>query len=291
LIKTYFKEDVPESVLGSPGHTKGLIYTNDDGKEYRYEQPTLNVWRSSFDFWLADKAVSAGAELRDETAAISCEERSNDVIVKLRGKTEYTEKAKIVIACDGAAGTIKQKLAHMHHEHIFTYQTFNKGSVELDPQYFYAYLQPDLAEYNAWFNVKDDYLIFGVAGKHMGKIDQYYSAFMHYMKSRHNARIDAQERYEKWTMPRIVPGCPVDYGKGRVMFAGETAGFLNPMGEGISAALECGFAAADAIEKAGNFDMKAIYAAYKNNVSGLKAYMERQWRLIGSMSDKFAHMK
>ena len=48
-------------------------------------------------------------------------------------------------------------------------------------------------------------------------------------------------------MPHIRPGCHVDYGVGRILFAGEVAGFLNPMGEGISAGMESGYCAACAI--------------------------------------------
>ena len=42
-------------------------------------------------------------------------------------------------------------------------------------------------------------------------------------------------------MPRIRPGCQIDYAKGRVFFAGETAGWFNPMGEGISCGMESAF--------------------------------------------------
>jgi flavin-dependent dehydrogenase len=268
-----------------------MVLTDDNGKEFKYEQPTLNVWRNSFDMWLAGKAVEVGAELRDETSVLSCEQRASDVIVTLRGKTEYKEKAKVVVACIGSTGTLKQQLTGARNDHIFVYETFHKGSIDLDPDYFYSYLQPELAEHNAWFNVKDDYLIFGVAGKNIGKIEHYYEKFMNYMKLKHNARIDSMVGKTRWTMPNILPGCPIDYGKGRVMFAGEAAGFLNPMAEGISSAIESGYAAADAILQVGNFEMQPIYAAYKNNAAKIKDYMERQWSIIGAKSAKFAHMK
>jgi len=291
MIKAYFGEDIPKDAICEPSENKGMIYKNDDGKEYKYEQKGISIKRNVLDFWLVNKTVESGVKFKDETAVIACEEREHDVKVTLRGETEYTEKAKIVITCDGNMGTMKHKLAGTNHGHIFTYQTFNKGTIDLDPHYFYNFLQPDLSEYNAWFNVKDDYLVFGVAGKNMGKIEQYYAKFINYMKSQYNLEIDTQERIEKWTMPHIAPGCPIDYGKGRIMFAGEAAGFLNPMGEGISAALECGHEAAKAISMADDFDMQKVYAAYKSNVAELKAYMERQWRLIGSTSTKFAYMK
>jgi flavin-dependent dehydrogenase len=123
LIGSYFHEDIPKSVMCSPYDNRGMVFTNDNGQEYKYEQPGLNIWRSFFDQWLAGRAVIAGAELRDETAALSYEEQGDGVIVKLKGKTEYSEKAKIVIACDGVTSTAKRKLTNAPKDYITTYQT------------------------------------------------------------------------------------------------------------------------------------------------------------------------
>ena len=132
--------------------------------------------------------------------------------------------------------------------------------------------------------------IFGVSVKDTSKIEHYYSTFIEYMESKYNASI----KTEKWIMPHIIPGCPVEYGKGRVLFAGETAGFLNPMGEGISAGLECGYAAAQAIQSSDigeGFDAQALHSIYKDKTASLKTYMERQWRFVANMSDKFSLYK
>ena len=286
LVRAYFNEDVPQSVMCSPTDNRGMIFTNDDGQEFIYEQEGLNIWRSSFDHWLSK---NTGAEIRDSTIALSCEEKNDSVTVTLKGESEYSEQAKIVIVCEGISRSIKRKLTHAPKDNIITYQTFNTGSITLDPHYFYAYLQPNLSEYDAWFNVKDNFLVFGVAVRDASKIEHYYAEFIAYMKSRHNACIAQQVNSEKWMMPHILPDCPIDYGKGRVLFAGEAAGFLNPMGEGISAGLESGYAAAEAIRLA-NFDMQSIYQTYENNTSELRHYMKRQWNYVASLSSKFRHM-
>ena len=56
---------------------------------------------------------------------------------------------------------------------------------------------------------------------------------------------------------------------GRVLFAGEVAGFLNPMGEGISTGRE----------------------AYRQSTENLKSYMQRQWSLVGGMAGTFREME
>ena len=294
LIGTYFGEAVPSAVMCAPTNSRGMVFVNDEGREFCYEQDGLNIWRSSFDHWLAQKAVQAGAELRAGTTAISCEEQVSCVTVKLKGEREYTEQARIVISCDGAVSSIKRKLVGSPKDYVTTYQTFNKGTIDLDPHYFYAFLQPQFSEHDAWFNVKDDYLIFGVAVQDTSKIDEYYSAFLNYMKMRYNLNITSEVKSERWIMPLVTPGCPIEYGAGRVLFAGESAGFLNPMGEGISAGLECGWVAAKAFEEidAGNsFDVQALHSMYRERTSALKAYMERQWRFVAQLSAKFEHMR
>lgn len=295
LVHKYFGEEIPRSVLCTPADIKGMVFTNEKGQEYRFEQEGVNIRRSSFDHWLVTKAEKAGAEVRQATAALSCEEKEDCVIVKLKGDRMYYETAKIVIACDGAVSTIKRKLLGTPKDFITTYQTFCRGTIDLDYHYFYAYLQPQLSEYDAWFNVKDGYLIFGVAVKDTNTIKHYYSEFRSYMSSQHNARIDAQVKTEQWVMPNIMPGCPIDFGRDRVLFAGETAGFLNPMGEGISCGLESGYAAAQAVDKAyvkgQEVNTHKLLSSYQANTAAVKNYMERQWRFVANIASAFAHMK
>ena len=290
LVELYFGESTPKSVMCIPTYNRGMVFTDDKGREFCFEQEGVNVWRSSFDSWLATKAKENGTEIRDETVAALCEEKDHYVSVTLHGKDTYTENARYVLDCEGVVGTIKRKIIKDTPEYITTFQTFNKGSIDLNPQYFYAYLQPELSEYDAWFNVKDNLLIFGVAVKDRDKIQYYYDKFLAYMKNRHHLQIDEQTKDEKWLLPHIRPGYHIDYGVNRILFAGEIAGFLNPMGEGISAGMESGYHVACAI--ADYFeDIESVCANYQQNTKKLKLYMERQWRLVGGMADTFKEMK
>lgn len=294
LVGQYFGENIPESVMCVPAKNRGMVFTNDCGREYRFEQNGLNIWRSTFDFWLAQKAQACGAVVRDDTIALACEEKDGCVQVTLRGKKpetdSYEETARYVIDCEGVSGMLKHKLLKTAPAYITTFQTFHQGSIALDPHYFYAYLQPELSEYDAWFNVKDDLLVLGVAGKDTGRIRPFYDRFLSYMKKSHNLQLQKQLKSEKWLMPQIRPGCHIDYGIGRVLFAGEAAGFLNPMGEGISAAMESGYYAACAATC--HFgSLERIYADYRQNLESMRCYMQRQWSLVGSMAGTFREME
>lgn len=290
LVEAYFGASVPHFVTCAPAENKGMIFVNDKGDAFRFEQSGLNVWRSSFDNWLAEKAVQSGAEVRDNTSVLSCSENNGIVSVKLKDSCVYEEQAKYVLVCEGAAGILKQKLLNKSQPHIITYQTFNCGQIDLDYHYFYAYLQPEFSEYDAWFNVKDNQMVLGVSVKDKNKIADFYASFLAYMRENYNLKIEKQLKTDKWLMSHIQPGCPIDYGVGRVLFGGECAGFLNPMGEGISCGLESGYCAANAMIH--NFqDLEAVYADYKAKTAALHDYMKRQWNFVARMTDTFKEMK
>lgn len=291
FVQSYFGETVPLSAMCTPTENRGMIFTDDKGKRFVFEQEGLNVWRSSFDNWLAEKAAQYGAEIRDGTAAISCEQCGDSVTVMLKsnGKS-HKEQSRYVINCEGVIGALKRKLLGGTAQYITTYQTYNRGNIDLDYHYFHAFLQPELSEYDSWFNVKDEQLVLGVAVKNRNEIERYYQKFISYMTRNFNLIIEQQIKVDKWLMPKICPGCSIDYGVGRILFAGEIAGFLNPMGEGISAGMESGYCAAKSIIKH-FYDLDLIYENYKNETRPLHNYMKSQWSFVGRMNDTFSDMK
>lgn len=283
LVKKYYGESVPDSVKCTPYDNYGMFFTDENGKEYVFKQDALNVWRSKFDYWLIEKAVAAGVELRDKTSALSCKMKDDYVEVTLHSDEEYSVQAKYVVDCEGAVSSFKQTISRKKQEHITTFQTFNNGTIDLDPHYFYAYLQPELSEYDAWFNVKDEMLVLGVAVKDTTKIPFYYDKFIRYMVSTHNLKITKEIKKERWVMPYIRNDFQIDYGQGRVFYAGEVAGFLNPMGEGISSGIESGYSIAQAVISH-LLNPESVLTDYIKRTEELKAYMERQWNLADRMT-------
>lgn len=290
LVQKYVGCAVPDSVTCKPEENWGMVFTDNSGKEYKFEQPGLNVWRSLFDYWLAEKAVERGVEIREHTPVTKCEDFGDMVRVILTGENPRYVDARYAVVCEGGIGVIKKQVLRKSTQLITTYQTFNEGTIDLDPHYFYAYLQPQFSEYDAWFNVKDNLLVFGVAVKDTGKIHDFYNAFIKYMADKHKLHVDKQTKEERWIMPQIAPGCNIDYGKGRVFFAGECAGFLNPMGEGISAGMESAHYLADAIHKAFS-NPELVLQNYRSNAEVTRSYMERQWNLVADLSQTFSEMR
>lgn len=49
FVKTHFKEDVLESAICTPTNNRSMIFTNDKGKEYHFEQEEKKgLWLGSF---------------------------------------------------------------------------------------------------------------------------------------------------------------------------------------------------------------------------------------------------
>lgn len=286
LVKRYFNDDIPDSVKCTPFDNSGMVFTDDKGEEFVFKQNAINVWRSKFDYWLIEKAVSIGAELLDETTAISCTLNNDFVKVTLHSDANYTIQTKYIIDCEGATSSFKRKFYGSTPKFITTFQTFNEGTIDLDPHYFYAYLQPNLSEYDAWFNVKDEILVLGVAVKDTANLLRYYNKFLQYMTMQHNLTLKKTIKQERWLLPYIQKGFKIDYGEGRIFFAGEVAGFLNPMGEGVSAGIESGYWIAQAIIS--HFtNPEAVLNDYMEQTKNLKSYMERQWDLVNRMVKNF----
>lgn len=289
LVKEYFGVEIPDSVKCTLYDNYGMVFVNDEGKEYKFEQRGFNVWRSEFDYFLLSKAKECGAEVIDGVSVIGCKNFDGCVEVTLSDKEIGFKRAKYLIDCEGAMGVIKRSLLNCKKDYVVTYQAFYQGKINLDLHYFYAYLQPAFSQYDAWFNVKDGMLVLGVAVEDISKIKEYNDNFIRYMQDNHGLEIDKKVKEEKWIMPRVRPDFNIDYGVGRVLFAGEVAGFLNPMGEGISCGMESGYCVAKAIAE--NFkDPKMVLTAYQQNSTEVKSYMQRQWRLVSLMSSKFKNM-
>lgn len=287
LTREIFGAEPPAGACCAPRENRGTVLFDERGREFRFEQSGLNVWRASFDAWLAERAIRSGAELREGTMLAAYGSRADFLDVRLKtARGIEPVRARWLIDCGGAADGIGPGAG----ERIATLQTFNRGRIELDPHYFYAFLQPELSGYDAWCNVKDDWLVLGVAAPVGEDLRSLHARFLAHLRRGFGLRLEEEFGADRWVLPRVCPGCPLDLGAGRVLRAGEAAGFLNPMGEGVSCALESGRLAALALLL--HFaDPVAVRAAYESSAAGPHAYMRRQWSLVSQFSRRFAELR
>lgn len=293
MVEEEFGE-IPHTVFSYPYISRGILLTNENGHVFRFESESYNIWRNLFDQWMAYKARDAGVEFKDSTLALNCEENNDHVVVTFKERRIFSEKAKIVIVCAGAGSRLKKNIKKISDDFIVTYQTFSRGTIDLDGEFFHAFLDPRFSEYDAWFNVKDDYLVIGVGVKNASGMKNYHHKFLSFLKSRYKAQIRSVEKEEISIIPEIRPGFNVDLGKGRILFSGDAAHLLNPMGEGISSALASGYAAVEAVKSNTHDDIinpENILKTYKKNMKPEIEYMIRQWKLLSTISPRFIRYK
>ena len=90
-------------------------------------------------------------------------------------------------------------------------------------------------------------------------------------------------------MPVVLPGCPLDLGAGTMLCAGEAAGLLNPMGEGVSCGIQSGILAGKAVLTHLHSGENPV-DVYRDSIRPVHDYMKRQWNFAAQISSSFSHM-
>ncbi len=290
LVERYVGK-IPEAVTCAPAATRGIVIKTETGKEHAFGDDGLNIWRERFDYWLTEQAVSHGAELLDSAVVTEFAEQSGALTLAIRqGDRDFKINGRVAIACDGVNGASRSKLGIEGFPKIITYQAFYRGTAKFDPHCFYAFLDSKLSEYDAWANIKDDRLFLGVGVRRARNATEYLRRFIDYLSVEYGLRLQEKLGEEYWALPVIVPDFDLTFRSGRVFFAGEAAGLLNPLGEGISGALISGLAFAETILKsypAQPWNVDEIHQNYQLKLKPEVEHMKRQWVLLDQLSPGF----
>ena len=94
LAERYFGRALPAEVSCAPAENRGMVFTDSQGREYRFEQTGLNVWRSGCDYFWAKRAEERGAELRDKTPVLACREEGDGIAVSLGGAGPVSDRLR-----------------------------------------------------------------------------------------------------------------------------------------------------------------------------------------------------
>jgi flavin-dependent dehydrogenase len=207
-----------------------------------------NVWRHRFDEFLVR---SSGAEVRDGTRLEGLEETADGVTVRLRALDGRESRviARYVVACDGGRSRVVQTIAPAVHRQTawaLVYQRYYRGRIDLDPGPYHTFLTRDMGIYT-WLTFKDDQIIVGCGCMRGDRIGGYHARFVEFLGDRYGFAPTETLRDEGCLGNAMGPTNRFFLGRGRVLVAGEAAGFLHLGGEGISGALQTGWLAGQAI--------------------------------------------
>jgi geranylgeranyl reductase family protein len=226
----------------------------------------LSLWmvqRSIFDQALAQRAVRAGAELRDGLVVRSITPADDGVTVEARGLKSgatWTGKARYVIGADGANGVVVKATQLRQNRAI---------AIGLEVELPHAWgnghesLRPDIAhlEYGAikqgygWIFPKADHLNIGAGLFRTDQIDartdrtvrdRLQAAIFTYMDKMGLSYDRAKLQIHGHPLPLWSGKEPLH--EGRILLVGDAAGLINPLfGDGILHAVKSGKIAGEAI--------------------------------------------
>jgi flavin-dependent dehydrogenase len=215
------------------------------------ECKAANVWRHAFDQFLVEHS---GAEVRDGTRFEAVAEIADGLAVRLRAPDgrESHVTTRYLVACDGGHSRVVQTIApevHRQTAWALVYQRYYRGRIDIDPGPYHSFLTLDMGIYT-WLTFKDDQIIVGCGCMRGERIGGYHARFVELLRQRHGFAPTETLRDEGCLGNAMGPTNKFFLGQGRVLVAGEAAGFLHLGGEGISGALETGWLAGQAVVEA-----------------------------------------
>ena len=287
--------EFPEVLCCYPKKSKGMeVYPTRMAPPQKFRENSYNVWRSDFDFWLTTKASEAGAEVEDQTELLSFSTQKDFIEVDL--KTRFgpqKQQGRFLLGADGGTSLLRRTLFKQEPMRWFSvYQTYWKGESNFDPEYFHAFLDRDLTEFFAWFNVKGGqkgiYQVFGTAAAKGSMVSQYFNRFQEYLEEAHGFRGEKLLFREACTAPVFFdPKFEYRFGKGNILLIGESAGLFNVFAEGISPALQSALDVSKAVLQGG----PDVLEAYKKEVQPLCNSLKIGWESLLKIFPNFLALK
>jgi len=245
---------------------RGAVFTYRSGREIEIlsDKPVgYNVMRDSFDDFIFQKALAAGAELIDGCRITSLSEDKGGVSVTTETGDRY--RARFLIGADGASGFVGRDYFGFDPKEAavsITAEVPYDRSLAKDIE-GKLFIDFGLVPFGyGWIFPKKKFLSVGLAGeaiKVRGNIKGYFDTFTRTHPLLKDLCVDERSG---WTVPVFYEnGALLRAVKGRVALAGDTGHLVDPfLGEGIYYAIRTAKAAASTIVdsiKSGSSELNA----------------------------------
>ena len=281
---------LPPDVFSEPKALKG-IYFSKEGKvllPLPLEKPEVwNVWRSSFDYWLVKQS---GADVWESHRLVGLSQTEDAVVATiLDSEKKHAEiNASYLIGCDGGRSAVRKLIAPAFEKKVHylpCIQIYCKGTIDLDPAYYYMFFDSDLHSFYTWLHIKDDYIVYGINCHSTQSAQQILKESTDYLAGFFDLRIDKIEKKSGCVISDMPAKNNFFLGEKRVLLAGEAAGFVNLFGEGISPAIATGSLAGLSILSAKHSGEKVL-SIYENETKNEKKLVVESWAQAGMFVKK-----
>jgi len=282
LLREHFGALPPAGVRCDPEiiNARNVLECKEDGSMERYvwELPKdghafsenwINVWRSKFDRWLLEES---GARYMERTRFMGFERNGQGFTVLAKGADgkPLSLACDYLVGADGAASGVRKALdpegAAKATTCVANYSYYEFEDMgDLEDSHWYVFLRPEFGDIIACIHRKDDTLAFSVGGLLGANLNDCERNFVQHLSDEYGVTFGKRRSTAACTLKLSTP-C---FGDGGLLLAGDASGINYLNGEAISAALDTGRRAGQAIAEAarnGGADPAADYKAQSGDI-------------------------
>jgi len=238
---------LPRSVLVEPQLFVVRAIDVQQNIERYYQRFYINMDRREFDRWLLSM-IEHSVEVRLSCEFKSYEQDNGNLKVNLvDGKNSYFEKAKMLVAADGALSRVR-KQALPGHPFPRAYIAIQHW-VEADSQlpYFSTLFDPEITDYYCWTIPKEDRLIIGAALQPRRDVVGKFKRFRERLQNC-GFRLGTTVHKEAAFLLRPLRAQQIATALNGIAFLGEAGGWISPSSaEGFSYAFRSALILADVL--------------------------------------------
>jgi len=281
---------LPRDILHEPTSCRGVMFHFPSMLSMSMDfdgGPTPHLNRKHSDYWVIRRS---NVEVHDKTRFVSLEDKGEYVEVSARKAGETIPyRARIVVGADGPNSHVVRSIYPDYSKQIPWFvvgQRFHKIiECPLSTEYFHFWFHPDLGYYT-WSHARDGLQIVGVAFLKGDNFNRRHQRILDYLNEKYRVKLAPHEGGEACLenfgislINRYV------FGKSNVIVAGQAAGFLNMMAEGMSCALHSGAIAGEAVLEAFRHN-RPIQQVYRAMIASEVRRCSDQWNPLKIMFNR-----
>ncbi len=268
--------DLPPHVLTTPPRLDGIKLLVPGAEPATIERPIPIGWRKDLDYWMTQRAMEAGVEVRDgvRLAGIAETPQGYSVQVSSQGRTEHNEASFVIGADGGNSASRKALFPGLEVKYLQALREVYQAEFPagLERGYIYFVVPPQYMPLYWCTHQKGDTLVLELAGR-MDDTRAMMDGARELLSQDYGLDLEGKLKWKDGCLEpllhRDLLSGTFPPARGNALLVGDAGGFTLPVsGEGIGTALQSAMVAAASVAEARKTNRKAE-EFYLQGIKGL----------------------